>query len=92
MAGGLNLTFIGVTKDSRCPAAALCITSGEATLQFAFSANSRTASQELQLYHPDNRHTDYEGFTIEVETLAPYPITFNSIRPEDYRVTVKVDR
>ena len=91
-AGGLNLTFVGVSNDSRCPAAAICITSGEATLQFGFATNTRAASQDLQLYHPDNRRTNYEGFTIEVETLAPYPITFNSIRPADYRVTVKVDR
>jgi hypothetical protein len=92
IAGGLNLKFVGVSNDSRCPAAAICITSGEATLQFALSANSRSDNKDLQLYHPDNRHTTYEGFSVEVEALAPYPITFNSIRAEDYRVTIKIDR
>lgn len=91
-AGGLTVTFIGVSSDSRCPAAAICITSGEATLQFAFYANSRSANNVLQVYDPDKKRTVYEGFSVEVQTLAPYPITFNSIKPEDYRVTVKVDR
>ncbi len=91
-AGGLSVTFVGVTTDSRCPAAAICITSGDATLQFAFSANNRAADGQLQVYHPDKKHTQYEGFTIEVQNLAPYPITFNSIKPEDYRVTIRVSR
>jgi len=91
-AGGLTVTFIGVSSDSRCPAAAICITSGEATLQFGFYANSRSGNNALQLYDADKKRTVYEGFSIEVQTLAPYPITFNSIKADDYRVTVKVDR
>jgi len=91
-AGDLAITFIGVSNDSRCPAAAICITSGEATLQFSFYANSRSANNALQVYDAAKRRTVYEGFSIEVQTLAPYPITFNSIKADDYRVTVKVDR
>lgn len=91
-AGRLAVTFIGVSSDSRCPAAAICITSGEATLQFSFYANDRSTTNALQLYDADKKRARYEGYVIDVQTLAPYPITFNSIRAEDYRVTVKVDR
>jgi hypothetical protein len=91
-AGDLAVTFLGVSSDSRCPAAAICISSGEATLQFAFYANSRSTNNTLQLYDADKRRINYEGFQVEVQTLAPYPITFNSIRAEDYRVTVRIDR
>jgi hypothetical protein len=91
-AGSLSVTFIGVTNDSRCPAAAICITSGDATLQFALSTTSKTSTRDLQVWNPETRKTSYEGFSIEVETLAPYPVTFNSIRPDEYRATVKIDR
>jgi hypothetical protein len=90
--GGLTVKFVGVTNESRCPAAAICITSGDATMQFALSVSSQMATEELKVNHPDERRTQYAGFTVEVETLAPYPITFNSIKPGDYRVTLKIDR
>lgn len=91
-AGALNVTFVGVNSDSRCPAAALCITSGDAYLQFALSTTDQSSAQQLQVYDPKTKSTRYAGFTVEVENLAPYPITWNSIKPEDYRVSVKVDR
>lgn len=92
MAGGLSVKFVGVTQDSRCPAAAICIVAGDANLQFELSTSNGSAGQQLQVEHPDNKHTTFQGYSVEVQGLAPYPITFNSIKPEDYRVTVKVDR
>src|SRR3982750_3535618 len=59
-AGDLAVTFLGVSSDSRCPAAAICISAGEATLQFAFYANSRSANNALQLYDAAKNGITYE--------------------------------
>lgn len=91
-AGGLGVTFVGVSNDWRCPINALCISSGDAYLKFVLAANNSLADYQLQVEHPDYRRTSYRGYTLEVQGLTPYPYTVNPIRPEDYTVTVKVSR
>lgn len=91
-AGGLGVTFVGVTNDWRCPINALCISSGDAYLKFVLAANNDLADYQLQVEHPDYRRTTYRGYTLEVQSLEPYPYTVNPIKPEDYKVTVKVTR
>lgn len=88
----LKVTFAGVSADSRCPLDAICITAGDATLQFDLSANGRTARYALQVERPDKRQTTHEGFAIEVQTLEPRPSTGRTIQQDEYRATVKVSR
>ena len=56
------------------------------------AANNDLADYQLQVEHPDNRRTTYRGYTMEVQGLEPYPYTVNPIKPEDYKVTVKVTK
>ena len=91
-AGGLGVTFVGVTNDWRCPINALCISAGDAYLKFVLAANNSQADSQLQVEHPDYRRTSFGGYTVEVQALTPYPYTVNPIKPEDYTVTVTVSR
>ena len=88
----LRVAFAGVSADSRCPIDAICVTAGDATLQFDLSANGRTARYALQVERLDKRQATHEGFSIEVQTLAPLPSTGRTIRQDEYRATVKVSR
>lgn len=91
-AGGLGVTFVGVTNDWRCPAAAICISSGDAYLKFVLAANNGLADSQLQVEHPDYRRTTYGGYRLEVQKLEPYPITYGSIKPDEYVATVTITR
>ena len=89
---GLKATFVGVSDDSRCPINAICISAGEATLQFDLSANRRSARYDLTLYGLDRRPKTYEGFVIEVQDLQPYPFAGRPTPQKDYQATVRISR
>ena len=100
----LQLRFTGVTSDSRCPADAVCITAGEATLAFSVTttvsneaANGATlrlsTSSTMQLSTTPSRASQRidDTYTMALENLLPYP--FASQKPLDprlYRATVRI--
>jgi hypothetical protein len=87
-----RVAFAGVSADSRCPIDAVCVTAGDATLQFDLSANGRSARYAVQVARPDKRQATHEGFSIEVQTLEPRPSTGRTIQRDEYRATVKISR
>jgi hypothetical protein len=88
--GGLFVKFVEVTNDWRCPLNALCITSGEAYLQFELATDRRFASQQLQAVDPKNRLASLDGYSIEVKDLQPYPDTNRPTNKADYKVTIEL--
>jgi hypothetical protein len=85
----LALRFRGVVSDSRCPAAAICITGGEAVLAFDVIVGGDAAvPYELKSDGVGSTLT-LTSYVIRLETVAPYPIN-TPIPPADYRATVRV--
>lgn len=85
----LSLRFRGVVSDSRCPAAAICITGGEAVLAFDVMV-SGNAEVKYELKSEGSGSTlTLASYVIKLETVAPYPIN-EPIPAADYRATVRV--
>jgi hypothetical protein len=86
----LTVTFAGVAGDNRCPADALCVLGGSATLrvQVAGPDGRRDVTFETGNLQP----VKYGAFTLELVQLAPYPFSATTIRPEDYRATLRIKR
>ena len=84
----VKLTFEGVTGDNRCPADAMCVLGGSATVQVEASSSSgkRTLTFETGKLEP----VEYGGLTVELTQLMPYPFSATPIEPEDYRATLRV--
>jgi hypothetical protein len=84
----LTLKFDSVTGDNRCPADAMCVLGGSATVKIEArsSAGTRTLTFETGRVEP----VDYGGLTVELVQLAPYPFSATPIRHEDYRATLRV--
>jgi hypothetical protein len=91
-AGGLGVTFVGVSNDWRCPLDALCIQAGDAYIQFRFATGSRSGQTELQVNHPTNKFGGFADYVVEVQELMPYPSASNPIDPKTYKVTLRVTR
>ncbi len=94
--GALELTFRRVIKDERCGAAALCVAGAvlEAVLEFDVvqRTNGFAVQSKMQLSTWTGKTIGTGGYTVSLEQLAPYPIrqAADEIKPEDYRVTVRI--
>ena len=82
--------FDGVSGDSRCPADAVCIQGGDAVV--AISVIDDGESRRLELHTGDMRPVSYDGYTIALVQLQPYPFSSRTIQPDEYRATLKVTR
>jgi hypothetical protein len=87
---GTSLTFVGVTADSRCPANAICITAGDATVRVDLSRRGTSSSHEL--HTASKQPVSANDLTVELLEVAPYPFSFSPIDPAAYRVTLRVTR
>jgi hypothetical protein len=93
--GALELTFRRVVKDERCGAAANCIAGAvlEAVLEFdvAERIDGFTLRYKTQLGTWTGKATT-GSYNLSLEQLTPYPIrqAKDEIKPEDYRVTVRI--
>ena len=86
----LSVKFIGVTGDSRCPADALCVLGGSATVKIEVSGSS--GSRELTFETGDLEPMTYDDWSLELVQLMPYPFSATPIKHEDYRATLRVKR
>lgn len=82
------IAFDGVEGDSRCPADALCIQGGDALVKIRVIEGSRKISYDL--HTGDMKPVTHETLTIALVELAPYPFSSSTIKPGDYRATLKV--
>lgn len=90
----LYLEFKRVVNDSRCPGDALCMTAGQAILEFAYTTTkdglSFGSTTEVATDGP-NAVVQLGAYTVDVEQLMPYPFaSLPPIRPEEWRANVRI--
>ena len=92
----LRIGFDRVAADSRCPATALCIQSGDALVVFNVSlAGSGAAEIRLRTISGATGQdlvASVGGYELFIAGLQPSPETTTPIPSTDYRVTVSVSR
>ncbi len=85
----VQLRFVGVTGDSRCPADALCIQGGDAVVALDLLQPSGR-SDRLELHTGNLQPARHGMFTISLVELSPYPFSSRPIAPGDYRARIRV--
>jgi hypothetical protein len=86
-----GIRFAGVYGDSRCPADALCIQGGDASVRIEVHPNHGKPST-YELHTGSMRPVTHDRHVIALVALVPYPFSSRTIKPEDYRVTLRVTR
>ena len=87
---GVEIRFIGVTGDSRCPADALCILGGDAIVRIEIRSSGRATEREL--HTGNNAPVAHRDLHIALVQLDPYPFSAHPIDPADYRATLRIVR
>ncbi|ASE62217.1 hypothetical protein FE904_11415 [Chryseobacterium indologenes] len=75
---GMNVTFKGISEDSRCPEGVNCIWAGVAVAQIqVMGTATRPMTLELaSMDHPSRNYhqsTDFNGYMISLQEVTPYP-------------------
>lgn len=85
----LEVEFVRVVEDSRCPSDTTCVWAGEVKVQLSIhSGASETSSQEIVA----GQHADVDGYRVRVLNVQPEPVSTSKIAPEEYRVTLLAER
>jgi hypothetical protein len=85
VAGGLTVAFDRVKSDSRCPAAATCISAGDAVVGLTLASTGQTRAEREVHSDVGSSRVSFLEYTVALQALTPYPISSaQSIRPEEY--------
>jgi hypothetical protein len=87
---GVNVRFVGVTGDSRCPADAMCIQGGDAVVKLQVMVDGDP--REVDLHTGNMKPVTAATVTVELLQLVPYPFSSRPIEPGDYQATIRVTR
>ena len=88
----LQVQFIEVTGDSRCPADAVCIQGGDAIVHVQATDSAGRVPYELHTGDSARAAVAHGAFRIELVELQPYPFSSRPIEAADYRATLRVTR
>jgi hypothetical protein len=88
---GSVLTFVEILTDSRCPADAICVTSG--FLQALFEIEQGTETRQVTLTLGDMTDADINSvavaeWTVTLVEVNPYPLASQPVDYADYTVTL----
>jgi len=90
---GLEIEFIEVTGDSRCPKGVICIWAGEVTAKVAI--NTGKSLDELLLTEPGLSNGKATAFYQKYRLayhVEPYPQAGTEIAEDEYRLHLKISK
>jgi len=90
--GGLEIQFLRVEEDSRCPAGVNCIWAGQATVVLLLKSSAGESLQAtLTGFNVEEKmRASLGGYTVRFQALLPRPNAGEPTRPADYLVTMVV--
>ena len=85
----IEVTFLEVREDSRCPRDATCVWAGEVAVKLEARVGSEPAVQREVL---EGRSMLIEPYRITVTRVLPDPVSTKKTAPGDYRIMLIVVR
>lgn len=86
---GLTVEFVRVVEDSRCPSDTTCVWAGEVKVQISTRVY-RTPAVQHEI--TAGQHATVGDYRVVVVRVQPEPISTRTISPDEYRVTLRVER
>jgi hypothetical protein len=88
----LNVQFVNVSGDSRCPADAICIQGGDAVVHIRVIDDGVSSAYELHTGDSSRATVTHRQLRVALVELQPYPFSSRTIAPGEYRATLTVSR
>ncbi|MBV8325740.1 hypothetical protein [Chryseobacterium sp.] len=95
----VNITFKGISEDSRCPEGTNCIWAGVAVAKIevmGITTRPETISLASMDHPARNYHqsADFNGYTITLQEVTPYPKSSDGLRipAEKYKIGITVKK
>ncbi|UYN92006.1 MAG: hypothetical protein KIT70_00575 [Anaerolineales bacterium] len=88
---GSVLTFVEIVQDSRCPADAICVSSGFVQARFLIEQGEITRDVVLTLGDMstgDINSVEIGGWTVTLVEVNPYPLASAPVDYADYSITL----
>ena len=87
---GLTVRFDTVLTDSRCPSDVSCVWAGDAEVQVTLSKPGFAPLTTVLHTTLTPQSVAYNGYTVTLNGLAPYPVSTSTINPASYVATFTV--
>lgn len=87
---GLTVEFVRVVTDSRCPKDVTCVWAGEVVVEVSTRTGSGAAGQQHEIKAGESATVG--AYHVSIVNVQPEKLSTREIRPEDYRVTLKVEQ
>ncbi|MDJ0707155.1 MAG: hypothetical protein QNJ46_28095 [Leptolyngbyaceae cyanobacterium MO_188.B28] len=94
----LRVELLDITEDSRCPSDVACIQAGQVTATFNLEVlrDGRANDYFISLIHSASQaelaFENFDGYSIQLINVEPYPISTEEIAISDYVVTIVVSK
>lgn len=90
--GAVQLDFVRVANDSRCPTGTTCVWEGDAEIQVRIQRRGSVAHSVTLHSNPRFiRTVSVDGVTVTLEQLRPHPEADRPVAADDYVATLQVE-
>lgn len=92
---GIEIKFLKVTEDSRCPSDVVCIWAGQVAVMVNVRNDNQNFGDLTLINSAGNKELavkNFDGFHLELIEVKPYPISTSKIDPSDYVITLIVTK
>lgn len=95
-AENLQVQFLTVSEDSRCPSDVVCIQQGQVTVVLNVAKRDRNLRDSLALTkraaQENLARKGFAGYVVQLLDVSPYPKTTQKLEPAAYRITLVVSK
>ena len=85
----IQVRFVLVTEDSRCPGDVTCIWAGEVKVEVEIREAAKNVSK---VEIPEGGNSVVGGYRVTLVRVEPATRSTARIAPQDYRATLKIDK
>ncbi len=85
---GVKITLNKIVGDNRCPTDVTCIVAGAVTANVTLQSDTKKETKDMK---SDAEPTIFDSFTVALTKASPSSISTETIAPEDYNLTFKVE-